>query len=242
MRALQEAVNADLRRYPDPEGGTSFGADGFALVQGVMSASDCDAIAPRLAMAAAGSAGTRCLLPFAWCRALAERLRGDPKLAAFIPADYVAAQCTYFEKSISRNWLVAMHQDLSIPVAARVDDAGLRGWSQKEGSLFVQPPVEVLERLLAVRVHLEACTLGDGPLQVVPGSHLHARIAPEAAARARRTGPVVACTAERGDALLMRPLLLHASSKATGTSLRRVLHFLFGPRDLPLGLRWQHAV
>jgi len=40
----------------------------------------------------------------------------------------------------------------------------------------------------------------------------------------------------------MRPLLLHASSKGTGTSRRRVLHFLFGPRDLPLGLQWQRAV
>jgi hypothetical protein len=40
----------------------------------------------------------------------------------------------------------------------------------------------------------------------------------------------------------MRPLLLHASSKASGSSLRRVLHFLFGPRDLPHGLRWQHAI
>lgn len=222
--------------------GPSFGQDGFALVQSVMSAGECDAIAPGLAVAAAGSAGTRCLLPLAWCRALAVRLRQHPKLAAFISADHVAVQCTYFEKSVSRNWLVAVHQDLSIPVAARVDDVRLRGWSEKEGSLFVQPPVEVLEKLLAVRVHLDVCSLGDGPLQVIPGSHLRGRIAPEAAARARRTEPAVACTAGRGDALLMRPLLLHASSKATGTSLRRVLHFLFGPRDLPWGLRWQHAV
>ena len=41
--------------------------------------------------------------------------------------------------------------------------------------------------------------------------------------------------------MLMRLLLLHASSKATGASRRRVLHFLFGPPRLPLGLAWAHA-
>jgi len=32
----------------------------------------------------------------------------------------------------------------------------------------------------------------------------------------------------------MRPLLLHASSKAVVQSFRRVLHFLLGPAALPL--------
>lgn len=39
----------------------------------------------------------------------------------------------------------------------------------------------------------------------------------------------------------MRPLLLHASSKATGRSRRRVLHFVYGPAQLPSGLRWHEA-
>jgi hypothetical protein len=40
----------------------------------------------------------------------------------------------------------------------------------------------------------------------------------------------------------MRPLILHASSKATGAGERRVLHFLFGPPTLPHGLKWRLAV
>jgi hypothetical protein len=40
----------------------------------------------------------------------------------------------------------------------------------------------------------------------------------------------------------MKPLLLHASSKATVPNRRRVLHFLFGPKALPLGLSWAYAV
>jgi hypothetical protein len=40
----------------------------------------------------------------------------------------------------------------------------------------------------------------------------------------------------------MRPLLLHASSKAINPNRRRVLHFLFGSASLPLGLEWDKVV
>jgi ectoine hydroxylase-related dioxygenase (phytanoyl-CoA dioxygenase family) len=154
----------------------------------------------------------------------------------------VAVQCTYFEKSSGRNWLVPLHQDISIPVARRVDHASLGPWSEKEGSLFVQPPVDLLEQLLAVRVHIDACTTKDGPLRVIPGSHTRGLLNAPTAAALRQTQPEHACTVERGGALLMRPLLLHASSKSSGTSQRRVLHFVFGPAMPPLGLEWSDAV
>jgi ectoine hydroxylase-related dioxygenase (phytanoyl-CoA dioxygenase family) len=93
-----------------------------------------------------------------------------------------------------------------------------------------------------VRLHLDDCAEEDGPLRVVPGSHLDTWDTPEAAARARRLHGEVSCPGRRGSLLVMRPLLLHASSKACGRSRRRVLHFLFGPRGLPHGLRWQHPV
>jgi hypothetical protein len=48
--------------------------------------------------------------------------------------------------------------------------------------------------------------------------------------------------ASRGGALAMRPLILHASSKATSLASRRVLHFVFGPPKLPLGLEWRWAI
>lgn len=130
---------------------------------------------------------------------------------------------------MERNWLVPVHQDLSIPVAKCLDHPDLRGWSEKEGSVFVQPPVALLERLVALRVHLDACSEGDGPLQFIPGSHLAGRIGPEDARLKRQAGPVVSCLMEQGDVLAMRPLVLHASSKAEGSSRRRVLHFVFGP-------------
>lgn len=219
----------------------SFSEQGFAVVRGLLSPAECEELARNIGSASDG-AGTRSLLSQHWCQALAKRLRAHPGLSVLLPAGYVASQCTYFMKSVSRNWLVPIHQDLSIPVAERVDEPSLSGWSHKETSLFVQAPVELLERLVAIRLHLDACAESDGPLQVIPGSHLQGRVQPEVAAFARRSQTAHACTVDRGDALVMRPLLLHASSKASGSSMRRVLHFLFGPPALPFGLRWQHAV
>jgi hypothetical protein len=216
---------------------------GFATVPHVLTAAECDALPDRVTGgAASASGGTRSLLQQDWCRALAARLRQHPELAPVLAPDLVAVQCTYFEKSAARNWLVPVHQDLSIAVARRVSDPSLGPWSEKEGTLFVQPPVALLQQLIAVRVHIDACTAEDGPLRVVPGSHLLGRLDAQAAAAARQTQPEHVCTVAPGGAMLMRPLLLHASSKSTGTSQRRVLHFVFGPTTLPLGLQWQDAV
>lgn len=76
---------------------------------------------------------------------------------------------------------------------------------------------------------------------MVPGSHRDGRLGDAEAIALRDARGTVACHVPRGGALLMRPLLLHASSKAAGTSRRRVLHFVFGPPDLPLGLAWARS-
>ncbi len=220
----------------------SFATDGFVLVPDVMLPHECAALAEHLRPAAAASGGTRKLLAQPWCAALAERLRAHPALAPYLAPDCVVVQCTYFEKSATRNWLVPLHQDLSIPVAARVESAQLRGWSLKEGVNFVQAPPAVLQSLVAVRLHIDACEPDDGPLRVVPGSHLHGVITDDAATGLRDAGQVVDCCAAAGTALVMRPLLLHASSKSRGSSQRRVLHFVFGPPVLPFELAWNSAI
>lgn len=217
-----------------------FADNGVALVPNVLEARECEALNKRMSRRATPSGGTRKLLSESWCATLAQRIRQNPAIRTVLPGDAVAVQCTYFEKSRSRNWLVPFHQDLSIPVADRVQDPDLHGWSVKEGTLFVHAPMTTLEQLVAVRLHLDDCSTLDGPLRVVPGSHIRGPFDP-GAALARQKSEVV-CTATRGDAFVMRPLILHASSKSKGASLRRVLHFLFGPSVLTHGLRWRHAV
>lgn len=214
-----------------------FASDGYVVVPGVLTPAYCARLAASVAVGA-GAAGSRSLLAHDWCAALAIELRRHPALRGLIPADHVAVQCNYFEKSASCNWLVPLHQDLSIPVAQRVDAAGLRGWSEKEGELFVQVPSELLGQLIALRLHLDPCGADDGPLKVVPGSHAAGRMPPGAVP----DRPALAIEAGVGDVLLMRPLLLHASSKSAGSSRRRVLHLVFGPPALPHGLRWRHAI
>ncbi|QQP96352.1 phytanoyl-CoA dioxygenase family protein [Lysobacter enzymogenes] len=225
--------------------------DGYAYWPQAFDAHDATALA-ALRHACEGAAadsgpdpdaGDRDLLREPWCGELAARLRERLAGAGLLAQDAVAVQCTLFRKSANRNWKVTLHQDLSIPVAARVQDARLSAWSRKQGGHFVQPPAELLERLLAVRLHLDPCGPGDGPLRVVPGSHRHGRLDAAAAAALRASQGETACTAQRGDLLIMRPLLLHASSKATRPQgRRRVLHFLYGPREPGYALHWSVSI
>jgi Phytanoyl-CoA dioxygenase (PhyH) len=214
---------------------------GFALISQLLTEDQCEAVAAHLTRNQSDAAGTRRMLSQPWCQLLARTLQQHPALSELLPAGFVAVQCTYFEKSISQNWLVAMHQDLTIPVAVRVDHHALGVWSEKEGVIHVQAPIELLEQLVAVRIHIDGCGINDGPLRVIPGSHRFKRIGVTDAVTIRRASPEKTCTGDRGSAVVLRPLLLHASSKTHGTNQRRVLHFLYGPAELPFGLRWHQT-
>ncbi|WP_332847998.1 phytanoyl-CoA dioxygenase family protein [Massilia sp. S19_KUP03_FR1] len=213
----------------------SFTQSGHVTLPAMVDAAELQAIAAMLAQT---MARPREMLSLPWCAALADKLRGQLVAAGLLPAGFVSVQCTAFEKSRDQNWLVAPHQDLSIPVARRVDDPALSGWSDKDGTLFVQPPVAVLAQLVALRLHIDACQAHDGALKVVPGSHLAGRIQEADKAHLKATRGEVVCPVAPGGGMAMRPLLLHASSKATGDSRRRVLHFVFGPAVLPFGMEW----
>ena len=182
-------------------------------------------------------AGARHWLAEPACAALAQRLRAQLVARDLLSADSVAVQCTLFDKRAGRNWLVALHQDLAVPAHAEGGAARL-----KEGEPFMQAPDDLLRQLLAVRIHLDDCGPSAGPLRVVPGSHRCGRLdAARALAWRAREGERL-CIAQAGDALLMRPLLLHASSRMEAPVRRRVLHFLFAPAQAPAGWRWNRCV
>jgi ectoine hydroxylase-related dioxygenase (phytanoyl-CoA dioxygenase family) len=113
-------------------------------------------------------------------------------------------------------------------------------WSEKAGVLHVQPPRDVLEQMLTVRLHLDDCDAENGPLRVLPGSHRCGKMTPDEINRFRQQTEPVICTCPRGGALLMRPLLLHASSPATSPHHRRVVHIEFAAHALPHGLEWAY--
>jgi len=186
--------------------------------------------------------GSRNLLDLHWCQDLAVTFKAHAEVGPFLPPRAVAVQYTLFDKSADQNWLVALHQDLSIPVRERILHPECAGWCVKEGVVYVQPPVAVLESLVAVRAHLDDCGPESGPLRVVPRSHRHGRLSADATRVLRREHGEIECIARRGGVIVMRPLLLHSSSKARSRARRRVLHFLFGPPELTCGLRWYRAV
>jgi hypothetical protein len=213
---------------------------GFGEIPGVLPAGRCLDVAS--AVGDTGRAGTRNLLDLPCCQELATILRTHDAIGPLLPPGAVAVQCTLFDKSADRNWLVGLHQDVAIPVQERVAHPECSGWSEKEGVLYVQPPVRVLESLVAVRLHLDDCGPESGPLRVVPRSHRHGRLSADEAKTLRQQQGEVECLADRGGVVMIRPLLLHSSSKARAQSRRRVLHFLFGPSELTCGLRWHRAV
>ena len=51
----------------------------------------------------------------------------------------------------------------------------------------------------------------------------------------------VVCEVLAGDAVIMCPLLLHASSPMTSGERRRVIHLEFADFALPAPLEWQHG-
>jgi hypothetical protein len=143
-----------------------------------------------------------------------------------------------FDKTAEANWLVAWHQDRTIPIRERRDAPGFGPWSRKDGILHVMPPVGVLERMVTVRIHIDPVGPDNAPLRAALGSHGIGLVpAAEAAATAARL-PQIVCLAAPGDVWAYSTPILHASDRAAAPTRRRVLQVDYAVDDLPYGLEW----
>lgn len=147
----------------------------------------------------------------------------------------------YFDKSHDSNWLVPWHQDLTVAVRERVELAGFGPWSVKDGVPHVQAPALLLEKMITIRLHLDPCDENNGALKVLTGSHKFGVIPTDRIQGFNLECPELLCRVARGCALVMRPLLLHASARSRDDRPRRVLHIEYAGFDLPEPLQW-HAV
>jgi ectoine hydroxylase-related dioxygenase (phytanoyl-CoA dioxygenase family) len=130
--------------------------------------------------------------------ALAERL-------ALTPMRF--ARALALDKSPGANWFVPWHQDRAVDGVDRA--------------------VSMLERMIALRIHLDDCDEANGPLEVIAGSHTHGRLtAGDIAVLTGQCDPLL-CLAVRGDIVALRPLLVHRSQRARVPAARRVLHLEF---------------
>jgi ectoine hydroxylase-related dioxygenase (phytanoyl-CoA dioxygenase family) len=152
-----------------------------------------------------------------------------------------AVRGIFFNKTRRSNWKVVWHQDLTIAVRERRAVDGFGPWTMKAGVSHVQPPAEIMRGILAIRLHLDESGLDNGPLRVIAGSHQEGRLSAEQISNWEKENSIT-CTVPKGGALLMRPLLLHASSACATPKSRRVIHLEFAARELPNGLEWHDQV
>ncbi len=194
--------------------------------------------AGRIAAEAAGRGGVRSVLRrSSYFKALASQVL-NVLAREVLGAGATAVKGTLFDKTADANWKVPWHQDLTISVRERRHVPGFGPWSVKDGVIHVQPAIQVLEAIVAVRLHLDDAASDNGALKVLPGTHLVGRIDDAEREALQAACPAVVCAARAGQALIMSPLLLHASSSSDAPSHRRVLHVEYASQPLPGGLEW----
>jgi ectoine hydroxylase-related dioxygenase (phytanoyl-CoA dioxygenase family) len=153
---------------------------------------------------------------------------------------YFVVKSIYFDKPGSSNWFVSYHQGLTISVRDRFEVSGFGPWSVKQNQFAVVPPVEILEENFTVRIHLDDTDENNGALRVVPGSHRKGIYRPETIDW--NIEQEATCCVPRGGIMIMRPLLLHASSRSTSNRKRRVIHIEFACQELPEPLQWSERL
>ena len=188
---------------------------GFGVAESVVSASGCDGVVARLDGIGRSRAGARHLLSLV--ADVADELRP-------IAGGGVPFRATLFDKSARANWFVAWHQDTALPLRARTDAPGWTSWSMKDGVLYAHAPAAALERVIAVRLHLDDSTPANGPLRVIPGTHRLGVLSEDDVARIAATSAAEDCLVARGGVVVMRPLLIHSSPRLETPTPRRVLH------------------
>lgn len=188
-----------------------------------------------------GSAGERCLLDRPVVRETATNLKRELIESGHLSSDAVAIQAIAFNKTPATNWKVAWHQDLMFPFAKRVTSEGFDIPTIKQGIDYARPPTDILEQLLAARLHLDDCDATNGPLRVCPGTHRFGILGTAEIPTQVADHGEVDCLAKTGEVLLMRPLTLHASSQATAPKHRRVLHLVYHSGD-PIPEPWHRTI
>ena len=146
-----------------------------------------------------------------------------------------------FDKSPDSNWYVTWHQDVTIPVEKKIETEGFRAWSIKDGLQHVQPPVSILESMVSLRIHLDDCPENNGAIKFFSGSHKSGILDTKEIKNWKETRTETICAAKAGDIIVMRPLILHSSSKSEDPEKRRVLHIEYSGKNLPGGLEWAEA-
>jgi len=143
-----------------------------------------------------------------------------------------------FNKSEGNSWSLPWHQDRTIQVNQKHEISGFTNWTKKSGTWHCEPPLDVLENMLFVRIHLDACTSENGPMEIALDSHKHGIIPSKDAKGHASNLETELCLAEQGDVLVLKMNTLHRSTTPTKPSPRRTLRIDFANFNLPPPLDW----
>lgn len=214
-------------------------ASGFTIVPSVLARTEIARIAEALRSESIdrSRAGARHLMH----HPVVDRVARDPRLMAiacrFIGPSAFPFRATLFDKSPDNNWLVVWHQDTALPLRERHDVAGWGPWSVKAGITYAHAPASALSRVVALRLHIDDSRSDNGPLRVLPGTHTLGVLSDNEVGHLACDVQAIDCLAPAGGIVAMRPLLVHASSKAEIDHRRRVLHIEYSDSfDMGAGL------
>jgi ectoine hydroxylase-related dioxygenase (phytanoyl-CoA dioxygenase family) len=213
---------------------------GFTIIPGVINTNERQELVTTLGPVS--GAGRRGILAVPAIAELARSTRLLNIIRPHLLSEPFPVRAIYFNKSADTNWLVPWHQDLTLALRTKIDMPGFAPWSIKEGVPHVQAPVELLQKMLTLRLHLDDADESNGALRVLPGSHLLGRLSADRIQELRSQQVEALCIAAAGDVLLMHPLLLHASSRSTSPSSRRILHIEYAAFSLPNELHWHETI
>ena len=143
-----------------------------------------------------------------------------------------------FDKSTTRNWALGWHQDRTICVKERVELDGFGPWTIKHGLNHVEPPFELVERMVTVRIHIDAVDADNAPLRIAIGSHRMGKLSEPTIADLVARSERLECHARPGDVWVYSTPILHSSERAKSGRRRRVLQVDYSADRLPTPLRW----
>lgn len=207
-----------------------FESEGFEVCRSVLSADEIADLSSEVDRIAAVEKKV-CVRGLAAKSACISELAESNMLKQLLPTDYLLVRSILFDKTAEENWPVAWHQDLSIAVLEKKEVDGYGRWSLKNEQVHVQPPESVLQQVMTLRVHLDPTPESNGALRVIRGTHRKGKLSSAEVQQLGATAEQVVCVCEAGDILKMSPLIMHASSRSTRPSRRRILHFEYAHRD-----------
>lgn len=215
--------------------------DGYEMIGKFLSCDQLDSInreieAVRLPAKAGGIRNVEKKFPSIHELANSEQLNIQAK--KYLTGEPSLVRAILFNKTTENNWLVTWHQDRTVAVSERFEKDGWEPWSVKDGAVHVQPPVDVLNKMVTFRIHLDDTNQENGCLKVLPKSHRLGILDHGAIQEYLQYKEAVICEALAGSVLVMRPHILHSSSKASNPSQRRVLHLEYSNFKLPPGVAW----